>query len=92
MKAPHLLLLEVADGLNWQFAFDWRGGVAWFQLDDGLGSLVQTRRHRLEFIQLLSLLLSSIERWSSLSSSWLGVSVRPSTVTVTHHGVLQQVL
>lgn len=60
-KAPHLLLLEVADGLNGQFAFEWRRGVAWLQLDDGLGSFVQTRHQRLEFIQLLSLLLSLID-------------------------------
>lgn len=56
-SVPHLLLLEVTDGLNGQFAFDWSGGVAWFQLNDGLGSLVQARHHRLEFIQLFSLLL-----------------------------------
>lgn len=61
MNVSHLLLLEVTDGLNGQFAFDWGGGVAWFQLDDGLGSLVQARHHRLEFIQLFSLLLLSID-------------------------------
>lgn len=60
-NVPHLLLLEVTDGLNGQFAFDWGGGVARFQLDDGLGSLVQARHHRLEFIQLFSLLLLSID-------------------------------
>lgn len=57
VNVSHLLLLEVADGLNGQFAFDWRGGVARFQLDDGLGSFVQARHHCLEFIQLFSLIL-----------------------------------
>lgn len=53
----HLLLLEVTNCLNGLFAFDGRGGVARFQLDDGLGSLVQACHQGLEFIQLLSLLL-----------------------------------
>lgn len=56
-QITHLLLLEVADGLNGQFAFDGGGGVAWLQLDDGLGSLVQAGRKGLEFIQLFFLLL-----------------------------------
>lgn len=58
----HLLLLEVADGLDGQLAFDWRGGVARFKLDDGPGSFVQARHHRLKFIQLFSLLLSFADK------------------------------
>lgn len=54
----HLLLFEVTNSLNGLFAFDRRGGVTRFQLDDGLGSLVQPGHNGLEFIQLFSLLLS----------------------------------
>lgn len=50
-------MLEVTDSLNRQFAFDGGGGVTWFQLDDGLGSLVQAGHKGLVFIQLFSLLL-----------------------------------
>lgn len=50
-------MLEVTDSLNRQFAFDGGGGVAWFQLDDGLGSLVQAGHKGLVFIQLFFLLL-----------------------------------
>lgn len=57
MSMCHLLLLEVTNSLNGLFAFDRRGGVTRFQLDDGLGSLVQARHKGLEFIQLFSLLL-----------------------------------
>lgn len=59
MRSSHsnLLLFEVTHSLNWQFAFDGSGRVAWFQLDDGLGSLVQASCKSLKFIQLFSLLL-----------------------------------
>lgn len=57
VSSSNLLLLEVTDSLNRQFAFDGGGGVARFQLDDGLGSLVQASHNSLEFIQLFSLLL-----------------------------------
>lgn len=50
-------MLEVTDSLNGQFSFDGGGGVTWFQLDDGLGSLVQAGHHGLEFIQLFLLFL-----------------------------------
>lgn len=53
-------MLEVTDSLNGQFAFDGGGGVTWFQLDNGLGSLVQAGHHGLELIQLFLLLLLKI--------------------------------
>lgn len=56
-ECSHLLLLEITDGLDGQFAFDGGGGVTWFQLDDGLGSLVQAGHQGFVFIQLLPLLL-----------------------------------
>lgn len=52
-----LLLLEVTDSLNGQFAFDGCGGTARFQLDDGPGPLVQSSHQSLKFIQLFLLLL-----------------------------------
>lgn len=55
--SSNLLLLEVADGLNGQFAFNGCGGTARFQLDDGLGSLVQSRHQSLKLVQLFLLIL-----------------------------------
>ncbi len=55
----YLHLLEVAHGLDGQLASAGARGVAWLQLDDGLGSLVQAGHLRLELVQLLSFLLWS---------------------------------
>lgn len=55
----NLLLLKVTDGLNGHFAFDRGGGVAWFQLNDGPGSLIKTSYQSFKFIQLFFLLLKN---------------------------------
>lgn len=49
-RCSYLLLLEVTDCLYGQFAFNGGGGVTWFQLDDGLSSLVQAGHQGLKFI------------------------------------------